>query len=483
MEKGWKIDLQRLRPPAWSCGTRIARPPSSCSWSRAHRARDYDRPTIPETAKRLYTAPRGHRVELRCPAIGSPAVDRIVWTKNGVPLTGVDGAALSLTNALEGDAGVYGCVAENMVGRSDQFEMHLVIAESPRFSARPPPLIYSKVGGAIEVECLGFGDPMPVQYWLRDKRRISGSKLTIPSVSRADHGSYSCVLTNPVATVKAELKIYVQNTIPQPASISSIECLGEGGLVVEWNPGYDAGLPQSFTLHYENVEMTDERGTVRSKDTQAQIAGLSRFAGYRLAVESTNAEGSINSTIREKNVCSRLVAPPTVAVSPPSASIYHQNGATPSPAASLFWMGIGSGVFLFLFLFLYFVARRNGYFCQYSGKQRRSSIRKSTGISAYDPAHAPGNSFIGGSVKILEDGLDSGHWSGSRNDAINGFVREPYSYDELEIECSSAVEEMFREQYVYGRAVHLEENPRALILEDLRIERLKKECRAAAQEI
>ncbi|CAJ0958878.1 unnamed protein product, partial [Mesorhabditis belari] len=273
------------------------------------------------------------------------------------------------------------------------------------------------------------------------------------------------------------MRLYVQNTRPQASAITSVQCLGEDGLVVDWNPGYDAGLPQTFTIHYENVDLNEEKGTLQTKETHAELFGLSRFSRYRLLIEARNSEGSINSSYLEKNVCSKLVAPLSMAVINNMVSWERSEGAQ---LYRLEYRGMKSDMDGFVemaevisppFLLpsksmsltnspeieLRVRALRPNYTQSAPSDsifyRRIESSHEPTlwwMAAVYDREHAPGDSYIDGSTKIMEDRRDSGNWSGSRNDALNGLLREPYSYDELEIECSSAVEEMFREQYLYG---------------------------------
>ena len=61
-------------------------------------------------------------VILPCPAEGSPR-PRIVWTKNGVPLTGselgiklLEDGSLEIDDAEAEDSGAYKCLAKNVAG-------------------------------------------------------------------------------------------------------------------------------------------------------------------------------------------------------------------------------------------------------------------------------------------------------------------------------------------------------------------------------
>lgn len=90
------------------------------------------------------------------------------------------------------------------------------------------------------------------------------------------------------------------------AIITSVQCLGEDGLIIDWNPGlanfendfykykylgYDAGLPQIFTIHYENVNLKEEKGTLHTKETHSELQGSVQ-----------NSKGYLNKKKKKLNV-------------------------------------------------------------------------------------------------------------------------------------------------------------------------------------
>uniref|UniRef100_A0A914DEC9 Ig-like domain-containing protein n=1 Tax=Acrobeloides nanus TaxID=290746 RepID=A0A914DEC9_9BILA len=168
------------------------------------------KPEIRATSRQIYIFGIGMNGTVECEVDANPPATLINWTKNGLPLTDISGLVFDMVNANEKDAGLYTCQARNSIGSSQPFEMHVIVAAPPSFSIVPPEKLYIKAGESIDVECNGFGDPPPTQYWLHETKKISSTKLIITNVSHADHGLYKCVLVNPVGTVTKELNLFVK---------------------------------------------------------------------------------------------------------------------------------------------------------------------------------------------------------------------------------------------------------------------------------
>ncbi|NXK56348.1 PGBM protein, partial [Chauna torquata] len=70
-------------------------------------------------------------------------------------------------------------------------------------------------GTAVELECLGLGDPKPHVTWSKVGGRIRpgvlsrAGTLTIERVERADAGQYRCTATNAVGTVQSHVILHV----------------------------------------------------------------------------------------------------------------------------------------------------------------------------------------------------------------------------------------------------------------------------------
>lgn len=84
--------------------------------------------------------------------------------------------------AKEGDGGIYRCVAKNEVGEGLPVETHVIVAgillrrkecqtviDPPTFAQKPPSEIRVKEGLPLDIPCEGFGDPVPIVYWMHNQ--------------------------------------------------------------------------------------------------------------------------------------------------------------------------------------------------------------------------------------------------------------------------------------------------------------------------
>lgn len=76
--------------------------------------------------------------------------------------------------SLLGDAGIYTCEAENTVGVSDPHaEMHVVVAEAPKFTKEPAPKYRAREGQRVAIDCEGFAE-VPVKRVWTDQDGVRG---------------------------------------------------------------------------------------------------------------------------------------------------------------------------------------------------------------------------------------------------------------------------------------------------------------------
>lgn len=96
---------------------------------------------------------------------------------------------LLIRGEKDSDGGIFGCQAENTVGRSPVMETHVIIAgmclhdcitilireslrknsEPPTFVSRPPPELRAFEGTSVNVTCDAYGDPLPIVYWVHSE--------------------------------------------------------------------------------------------------------------------------------------------------------------------------------------------------------------------------------------------------------------------------------------------------------------------------
>ncbi|GAB0199876.1 roundabout 3 [Grus japonensis] len=158
----------------------------------------------------------GEPAVLECvPPRGHPEPS-VSWKKNGARLSDKDerltirGGKLMLASARKSDAGVYVCVATNVVGERDSEPAELVVFERPAFGKRPLNQAVL-VEGTAEFPCEAVGDPRPAARWRKEEGEMPPGRwevlpdntLRISRLRAEDEGTYTCVADNTVGRSEA----------------------------------------------------------------------------------------------------------------------------------------------------------------------------------------------------------------------------------------------------------------------------------------
>ncbi|HXR48690.1 MAG TPA: choice-of-anchor tandem repeat GloVer-containing protein [Candidatus Limnocylindrales bacterium] len=197
------------------------------------------------------------------------------WQRDGTNLTdggnisGANTATLCITNVTVDDVALYSVVVSNSVNSvSSDYAVLEVIFSPPDITSQPASLI-RLVGMTASFSVTASGDP-PLSYqWqengtnLTDGGNISGSTtstLTLTSVTSADNGTYSVIVSNPlyaVSSVPATLTV-----VPATAPSASV------ALLRQFTGGSDGAFPYA--------------GLIQGKDGNlygATVEGGSKFDG------------------------------------------------------------------------------------------------------------------------------------------------------------------------------------------------------------
>ncbi|XP_027753590.1 roundabout homolog 3 [Empidonax traillii] len=158
----------------------------------------------------------GEPAVLECvPPRGHPEPS-VSWKKNGVRLSDKDehltirGGKLMVASTRKSDAGVYVCVATNVVGERDSEPAELVVFERPAFGKRPLNQAVL-VEGTAEFACEVVGDPQPAARWHKEEGEmplgrwevLPDNTLRISRLRAEDEGTYTCVADNSVGRSEA----------------------------------------------------------------------------------------------------------------------------------------------------------------------------------------------------------------------------------------------------------------------------------------
>ncbi|XP_058674973.1 roundabout homolog 3 [Ammospiza caudacuta] len=158
----------------------------------------------------------GEPAVLECvPPRGHPEPS-VSWKKNGVRVSDKDerltirGGKLMVASTHKSDAGVYVCVATNVVGERDSEPAELVVFERPAFGKRPQNQVVL-VEGTAEFACKVMGDPQPAARWRKEEGEmplgrwevLPDNTLRIRQLQVEDEGTYTCVADNSVGRSEA----------------------------------------------------------------------------------------------------------------------------------------------------------------------------------------------------------------------------------------------------------------------------------------
>ncbi|CAI5456301.1 unnamed protein product [Caenorhabditis angaria] len=259
----------------------------------------------------VQTIASGKNMTLSCDVSANPPPSVYVWSKNGHFLSSKTEDSIKIINAKPGDNGIYGCQAENIAGKGPIVETHIIVAEPPIFSVHPPAEMKVRQGEKLSIPCQGFGDPMPIVYWVRNKKRINHSTLNFKSIDHFDHGLYECIVANSVETIVTKMMLLVESTKPQPSTMVKFTCEGSSTMKISWTPGYNGGYDQTFAIHAQN-EMNSQWATIKTSRSDAVLDHLEPFIAYKITIESSNVKGSTNSTTFNRRSCTSLHPPDKV---------------------------------------------------------------------------------------------------------------------------------------------------------------------------
>ncbi|KAL2099950.1 hypothetical protein ACEWY4_004344 [Coilia grayii] len=260
--------------------------------------------------------PTGMGGVIPCPVRAEPPLLRVDWTKDGKPLdldtqypgwTLTSQGSVSMATANEDAAGVYTCTPYNSYGTMGQSEpTRVILQDPPSFKVYPRKEYRQEVGRALEVPCQANGDPTPRVTWTKVGRSPSSSfsvaangSLLLQPLSKDHQGAWQCSCSNRVATVNTSTTLLVLGTSPHAVSLLSVSA-GLTHANVSWEPGFDGGYTQKFTIWLKRASSEAEREKQEwasvpvppSAGTSFQVTGLQPSTEYQFSVLPQNKMGT-----------------------------------------------------------------------------------------------------------------------------------------------------------------------------------------------
>ncbi|XP_060053682.1 protein turtle homolog A isoform X2 [Erinaceus europaeus] len=258
--------------------------------------------------------PIGMQGVIQCPARANPPLLFVSWTKDGqaLQLDKFPGWSQSPEGSLiialgnEDALGEYSCTPYNSLGTTGPSAVTRVLLKAPpAFLERPKEEYFQEVGRELLIPCSASGDPPPAVSWtkvgqvLQGQARVdSNSSLLLRPLTKEAHGRWECMASNAVARVAAFTNIYVLGTSPHAVTNVSVVPLPKG-VNVSWEPGFDGGYLQRFSVWYTPLAKRPDRAhhdwvslAVPVGAAHLLVPGLQPHMPYQFSILAQNKLGS-----------------------------------------------------------------------------------------------------------------------------------------------------------------------------------------------
>ncbi|KFW64831.1 Protein turtle B, partial [Pygoscelis adeliae] len=286
--------------------------------------------------------PIGIHGYIRCPVEAEPPVTLVKWNKDGRPLriekySGwnlLEDGSIRIEEATEDALGTYTCVPYNALGTMGQSPpARLVLKDPPYFTVLPGWEYRQEAGRELLIPCAAAGDPFPIIAWRkvgkpsRSKHNtLPGGTLQIRSLGKDDHGEWECIATNVVASITASTHLTVVGTSPHaPTSVHVVAAMTSAN--VSWEPGYDGGYEQTFSVWYGPLMKRAQFGPhdwlslpVPAGSSWLLVDTLEPETAYQFSVLAQNKLGtsSFSEVVTVNTLAFPVTTPePLVLVTPP----------------------------------------------------------------------------------------------------------------------------------------------------------------------
>ncbi|MBZ3891147.1 Protein turtle-like protein A [Sciurus carolinensis] len=258
--------------------------------------------------------PIGMQGVIRCPVRANPPLLFVSWTKDGQALQldkfpgwsqGTEGS-LIIALGNEDALGEYSCTPYNSLGTAGPSPVTRVLLKAPpAFIERPKEEYFQEVGRELLIPCSAQGDPPPTVSWAKVGRGLRGqiqvdhnSSLILRPLTKEAHGRWECSASNSVARVAATTDVYVLGTSPHVVTNVSVVPLPKGANV-SWEPGFDGGYLQRFSVWYTPLAKRPDRAhhdwlslAVPVGAVYLLVPGLQPHTQYQFSVLAQNKLGS-----------------------------------------------------------------------------------------------------------------------------------------------------------------------------------------------
>ena len=174
------------------------------------------------------------------------------WQLNGVDISGATQSLLTIAPATSANTGTYTCVVSNSAGSVTSSPAVVTVVSAPVIVSSPPPTQSVAIGSNVTLSVLASGSTTPNYQWQFNGVSIFGatsSTLSLNSVSAANSGTYTCIVSNiagSVSTIPSVLSVLanapaiLSNPTSQSATLGStivfsVSATSNASLTYQWN--------------------------------------------------------------------------------------------------------------------------------------------------------------------------------------------------------------------------------------------------------
>ncbi|XP_043358216.1 carcinoembryonic antigen-related cell adhesion molecule 8-like [Dermochelys coriacea] len=158
----------------------------------------------------------------------SPRADTVLWLQDGVSLTPSDRLGLSPDNrtltvlgVTRGDASAHQCKVRKLISTKCSEPSTVTVAYGPDSTRIDPPgPINLTFGSLLNLTCVTDSVPAPSYRWVLNgtDMKKTGTSLSFSPTTWPQHGTYECLVHNPVTsrTAWASVAVWVMEILPRP---------------------------------------------------------------------------------------------------------------------------------------------------------------------------------------------------------------------------------------------------------------------------
>ncbi|XP_074653019.1 nephrin-like [Tubulanus polymorphus] len=263
-----------------------------------------------------------------CAVDANPKNDKMIsWSREGFDTSRMSviqsdegKSVMKLTKVTKADSGEFLCTVTNGIGKAHVKEAELIVKYAPvvdkaqRFTKAAAARSHTGV-----IPCLANGAPNIDFIWkkgdevLKTEGRYSilsdqmdkinyKSVLTIANITRADYGKYQCIAKNDLGEDKLVV-MFDGTSRPDPPMFLKVLNSTYNSLTIQWVPGFDGGLAQTFRVRYlQEGELGYKYSDIHPPtDFTYHITDLKLGTEYSISMKAINNLGSSDYSTQVKS--------------------------------------------------------------------------------------------------------------------------------------------------------------------------------------